>query len=258
MSFSANSQPSRPVAPQPIQYGAIEARTMPSQPCDKCGIDVDPEIQDKCPSCGRKIKAISQPTIEPPPLPDDFEPDYGEVDWQPSDIPPPPPPADAPAARTGGFFTSIGVRVLIGLVIFGGVSAWGAITSADRDETGTIVDEGDVAASELVVGDCLQDPGEDVFEEVRGVSCDAPHDFEIYHLATVSGLSYPSDAAFEEAAGQHCLPAFRSYTGEVYQDSDLWIGYFVPDSRAWDDGDRIMQCYLYLPDAKLSESRAAG
>mgnify|MGYP001595257721 CR=1 FL=1 len=115
---------------------------MPSQPCDKCGIDVDPEIQDKCPSCGRKIKAISQPTIAPPPLPDDFQPDYGEVDWQQDDIPPPPPPADAPPARTGGFFTSIGVRVLIGLVIFGGVSAWGAITSADRDETGTIVDEG--------------------------------------------------------------------------------------------------------------------
>ena len=235
-----------------------EARTMASQPCDKCGITVDPEIQDTCPSCGRKIKAISQPTLEAPSLPGDFEPDYAEPAWQPTDIPPPPPPTEAPTGRRGGFFASIGVRVLIGLLIFGGVSAWGAITSADRDETGAIVDEGDVAANELAVGDCLMDPGEDVFEEVRGVSCDSPHDFEIYHLATVTGLSYPSDPAFEEAAVQHCLPAFDLYTGEVYEDSDLWIGYFVPDSRAWDDGDRIMQCYLYLPGAMLDESRVAG
>lgn len=231
---------------------------MPSQPCDKCGIDVDPEIQDECPSCGRKIKAIAQSTFIAPPVPDDIETAYGKPDWQSTDIPPPPPPTDPPARRVGGFFTSIGVRVLLGLLIFGGVSAWGAITSAERDETGTIVDEGDVAASELAVGDCLMDPGEDVFEEVRGVSCNSPHDYEIYHLATVAGLSYPSDPAFENAAVQHCLPAFDLYTGEVYENSDLWIGYFVPDSRAWDDGDRIMQCYLYLPDAMLSESRAAG
>ena len=64
---------------------------------------------------------------------------------------------------------------------------------------------------------------------------------------------YPSCGRRIKAVAQSTLRP-----GEVYQDSDLWIGYFVPDSRAWDDGDRIMHCYLYLPDAMLDESRVAG
>ncbi|MDF1596787.1 MAG: septum formation family protein [Acidimicrobiia bacterium] len=232
---------------------------MPSQPCTKCGVDVDPEIQNECPSCGRAIKGASAPIGWVQPSWNEPQPDPGAADQQPLDtIPPPPPPVSTQPGRSRNWLGSIGVRIALGLLIFGGISAWNAVSSADRDDTGAIVEAGDVAANELAVGDCLLDPGEDVFEEVRGVACSEPHDFEVYHLATVSSLSYPSDTEFEDAAVQHCLPVFDMYTGESYETSDLWIGYFVPDSTAWSAGDRIMQCYLYLPDSMLTGSRAAG
>lgn len=228
---------------------------MASQPCDKCGIDVDPEIQGECPSCGRRIRAVAPPVYASSP-----EPAYDAPDWPPGEEQPDwmADQEQKQAGRAGGFLSSIGVRVLLGLLIFGGFSAWNAITSADRDDSGAIVEEGDVAANELRVGDCLQDPGDEVFEEVKGVSCDQAHDFEVFHVATVTGLSYPSDPEFEAAAGQHCLPAFDRYTGELYEDSELWIGYFVPDESAWSSGDRVMHCYLYLPGRVLVGSRAAG
>jgi hypothetical protein len=147
---------------------------------------------------------------------------------------------------------------VIGLLILGGVGAWNAFTSADRDDTGAIVDEGDVAAIELAVGDCLLDPGEGVFEEVKGVPCSQRHDFEVFHVARLSGGAYPTDAQFEDIAVDECLPAFAPYTGEDFETSDLWIGYFIPDATAWDSGDRTMQCYLYLPDRQLSRSRSTG
>ena len=243
---------------------------MASQPCDKCGIDVDPDIQDKCPNCGRKIKPISQAGWDEPAPLDSFDESFDDLDSSPEAIPPPPgydappppylppppPPGQVPEKRSGGFLRNIGVRVALGLLIFGGFSAWSAISSADRDDSGVIVEEGDVAANELAVGDCLFDPGEDVFEEVRGVACDEPHDFEIFSLATISGTSYPTDLAFDDAAFQHCLPAFEAYTGENYDASDYWIGYFVPDERAWSDGDRIMQCYLHLPGQMVTGSQS--
>lgn len=248
---------------------------MASQPCDKCGIDVDPDLQDRCPNCGRKIKPRREPvwgndanaepydsgaddgyypSMEPPPPPDATLPPPPPG----GDMLPPPPPSgeEMPQPRRSRWLSSIGVRIALGLLIFGGFSAWNAFTSADRDDSGAIVDEGDVAANELMVGDCLLDPGEDVFEEVRGVSCDDPHDFEIFRLATVAGSAYPTDLDFDEAAFQHCLPSFEAYTGEQYDTSELWIGYFVPDERAWSAGDRIMQCYLYLPEQQLTGSRA--
>jgi hypothetical protein len=57
-------------------------------------------------------------------------------------------------------------------------------------------------------------------------------------------------------AFQYCLPTFEVYTGEDYDTSQLWVGYFVPDESAWSAGDRVMQCYLYLPEQTLTGSRA--
>jgi hypothetical protein len=250
---------------------------MASQDCEKCGISVDPEIQEKCPNCGRKIVPLSQPVWSEPMPAAPYDPGTDDTQYPPMDLPPapggemlpppppyngdmlpppPPPGAEIPQPRSTNWFARFGVRIALGLLIFGGFSAWNAFNAADRDDTGAIVDEGDVAANELVVGDCLLDPGEDAFEEVHGISCDDPHDFEIFGLASVAGSSYPTDLEFDEAAFQYCLPAFEAYTGEEYDTSQLWIGYFVPDESAWSAGDRIMQCYLYLPEQTLTNSRA--
>lgn len=233
---------------------------MASQPCDKCGIDVDPDIQDTCPNCGRRIRGASSPVGWESPSwedsPTNWETgDIGTPDYEtPSTLPPP--PSEPPGKRPGRWLSSIAVRVVLGLLIFGGFNIWNAFTAADRDNTGAIVDGGDLDPNDLAVGDCLLDPGEDWFDEVRGVACSDPHDLEIYHLATLPGGGYPSDVQFEDAFIQYCLPAFTPYTGEAFDTSELWIGFFFPDSAAWSAGDRSMQCYLYLPEQMLTRSRA--
>jgi hypothetical protein len=241
---------------------------MASQDCEKCGISVDPEIQDECPNCGRKIVPLSQPVWTDQKPAEPYAPGTADERYPSPDLPPPPPGAETlpppppppgaeiPQTRSANWFGRIGIRVALGLLIFGGFSVWNTFSAADRDDSGAIVEEGDVAANELLVGDCLLDPGEDTFEEVRGTSCDDPHDFEIFGLVTVAGTTYPTDLAFDEVAFQYCLPTFEVYTGEDYDTSQLWVGYFVPDESAWSAGDRVMQCYLYLPEQTLTGSRA--
>lgn len=241
---------------------------MASQDCEKCGISVDPEIQEKCPNCGRKIVPLSEPVWSEQVPAGPYDPGTDEARYPSMEMPPPPPGGEmlpppppspgeeVPQSRSPNWFGRIGVRIVLGLLIFGGFSAWNTFNAADRDDSGAIVEEGDVAANELVVGDCLLDPGEDTFEEVHGISCDDPHDFEIFGLASVAGTSYPTDLDFDEAAFQYCLPSFEAYTGEEYDTSQLWIGYFVPDESAWSAGDRVMQCYLYFPEQMLTGSRA--
>jgi hypothetical protein len=99
---------------------------------------------------------------------------------------------------------------------------------------------------ELDVGDCFDDPSN--FEEVTNVGvveCTETHDNEVYANLTVPSGSFPGINAMQENADEMCHGDFNTYVGMAWEESELDYGWLHPTEESWDDGDRIVTCFLY-------------
>lgn len=168
----------------------------------------------------------------------------------------PPDPYGQPPAPRGRNRVGLLRRVVsIGVfAVVAGSAAYGYFTSADRDETGAVVDGGAVAADELAVGDCINEPDGVEFTSISAVACSEAHDYEAFHEFEASGGdAYPGDAAMDVEA-EKCLEAFGSYVGVAYEVSSLDYLIFAPVAQAWEMGDRTVSCVLFDPAAALTGS----
>ncbi|HEX2193585.1 MAG TPA: septum formation family protein [Candidatus Limnocylindria bacterium] len=133
----------------------------------------------------------------------------------------------------------------------------GLLFNAQRDDGGEITRSGDLAVTDLQVGDCF-DVQDDTAEEVDDVTarpCSEPHQYEMMFVGDLPEGDYPSDAAFEAWLDENCLPAFSDYVGTSYQESALEILWFQPTEDGWDEGDHSVQCAVYDPsDNELTAS----
>lgn len=131
--------------------------------------------------------------------------------------------------------------------------------SSTRDESGEVVEAGEVGAFRLQVGDCLAEEAIGDVDSVPVVPCDEPHDSELYHTFELTGAEYPGEAAVVEAAQQGCLDTFGAFVGEPYETSIYDIAYIYPVESSWTDvNDRSVLCGVYLVDGSLAVGSAAG
>jgi hypothetical protein len=170
--------------------------------------------------------------------------------------PPPPPPTD-PAAIPGwqggaeaprrSWFQRIPAGWLVVAVLVIGGALVGLYFNAGRSSSGDINKAGDLNATDLRVGDCfdLKDPSVDTIEAVRAVPCTTEHTYELFFRGTMSEGDYPTDDAFDSWMAANCVPAFESYVGRSYDQSNLEVYYMVPTDGGWRSGDRSIQCALY-------------
>lgn len=152
-----------------------------------------------------------------------------------------------------------GAYILVALGYFG----YNAITSADRDESGAIIDEGSVDAFEMKVGDCFDDTSSlfgssDGVNSLPGMPCSKPHDNEVYAVMGVSTESFPGDEAMSEMAFDDCLKKFASFVGKDYDNSSLDIMTLYPSSESWRQNDREIVCAVYDMDAAKLEGSVKG
>ena len=131
--------------------------------------------------------------------------------------------------------------------------------------TTAAVQEGPVAATELVAGDCLNgvvlgaaERAEISSAEV--VSCDRPHALEVFATfelqAADFGLDdpagYPGPVRVVRAADERCAARI----GQLVEDPvafgliALW-----PSQTSWATGDRQVACAVFAPDGARFESR---
>ena len=114
----------------------------------------------------------------------------------------------------------------------------GAATSDDsaRDDSGDIVEGGDVGVFVVQEGDCISWPTNgDPISSFDGSSCDDPHDGEIYSLFDVTGFDdFPGGEIIAEQANQGCLAAFEPYVGIAYQQSEFFFTFLGPSEETWD------------------------
>jgi len=167
----------------------------------------------------------------------------------------PPPPMD-PAAIPGwsvaeaprrSWFRRIpaGWLIVAVLVIGGGLVGW--YFNAGRSSSGDITKAGDLNATDLRVGDCfdLKDPNVDTIEAVRAVPCTTDHTYELFFRGTMPAGDYPTDQGFDSWMSANCIPAFDTYVGRSYDQSNLEVYYMVPTGDGWRSGDHSIQCALY-------------
>jgi len=139
-------------------------------------------------------------------------------------------------------------------------------SEATRDDSGVIVEEGDLNVFSFQLGDCFSNDaiigsaagdGTEV-GSVAAVPCDESHDAEVFYLFDVDGGDFPGDDAIQEQVGKGCLGKFDSFVGRAYEESDLEVGALWPTELTWSDGDREIVCYVRSLDGEALEGSMEG
>ena len=142
-------------------------------------------------------------------------------------------------------------------VIVIGALAYNAFTSADRDSTGAIVDEGSVDAFDLRPGDCFDigGTGSGEVNSLPGVPCTQPHDNEVYATFDLTVAELPEEDALWEMAFDGCEARFEGFVGKDYETSSLDILTLHPTEDSWKlKNDREVVCAVY----DLNEQKLVG
>jgi hypothetical protein len=234
---------------------------MPGWRCLRCGTSND-DVVVSCSRCGASRGAVVLPG---PATADDGAPIPGSTtekstseslpeagnryEWQPRAPSPPGEPGDAVASAPRPLWR----RIPVGLVVFAGLIAVGALSSfffsASRSDTGEISRSGDIDVNDLRVGDCFdfKDPEAEEFDQVAARPCSQEHGYELFFVGPMPAETYPSDDAFDSYVTDACEPAFATYVGRSYQSSRLGLTWVGPTEDAWNSGDHAVQCLLNDP-----------
>jgi len=88
------------------------------------------------------------------------------------------------------------------------------------------------------------------------VPCGGPHQHEVYlrteHPAR-AGAPWPGDREMEAFARAQCYGAFADFVGEIYELSELELGYLTPSRTDFEHEDarfRGIHCYLLRNDGE--------
>lgn len=108
----------------------------------------------------------------------------------------------------------------------------------------------------LVLGDCFNRYDVGTTAITTRLSCDEPHQREVYFVATHPapfGEPWPGDDPLQRYALRLCYQNFSSFVGVIYELSELGIGALTPPQPNWEDERaryRGITCYLTRNDGK--------
>jgi Septum formation len=167
-----------------------------------------------------------------------------------------PPLASSP--RRSGFPRIVLVLAVGAIVLAGCASASTPTEAADKSSSTPFAEPDDaVTLGEIAIGECFNegvvDPETGRIHGVFSVSCDGPHQYEMYGhepLPDALGTPYPGDDAMAEAGDALCRALFADYVGISYQESQYWFWYYTPDAVTWDFLRRV-DCALGKEDQSM-------
>ncbi|MCF8552695.1 MAG: septum formation family protein [Candidatus Planktophila sp.] len=141
----------------------------------------------------------------------------------------------------------------IAAVAVAGTIAWAGISAIDnttRNETGQIVESGDLGAFVTKVGDCIYDlpQGSGTVDILKGVPCSEPHHWQVIHKEN-SKLTEYSQSALENETEQICDAASESLAYslddlKLFEYQNVSEEYFLPTSESWENEDRVIDCLI--------------
>ncbi|MFC7331334.1 septum formation family protein [Marinactinospora rubrisoli] len=128
-------------------------------------------------------------------------------------------------------------------------------TGADTGSEAPAAGAEDADVFDIAVGDCLNDAamtGE--VQEVPVISCDQPHDSEVYASVMMDDGAFPGDEAVNAEAETECDAEFTNFVGLPYMESVLLYSWYVPTEQSWAGGDREILCLISSPDGQTTGS----
>ncbi len=158
------------------------------------------------------------------------------------------------AVRRSSFVLGLGVLTVLG-------AGCGSGDQTTRDETGSIVEGGDVSVFRLQVGDCVGGGTVGELTEMEAVPCDETHQAEVYYLFDVPDGEFPGEEVLDTQAAEGCLGAFEDYVGIDYESSIYGVNYLQPSAESWDaQDDREIVCMMghYDESLKTGSAKDAG
>ena len=153
-----------------------------------------------------------------------------------------------------------GVAAGLGLV---GVGYAGLAGQDDttRDDTGQIVEGGELGALRIRVGDCFLDPmSGSTIEAVDAVPCTQPHMFEVYaafNLDYGTDDPFPGISAVDGLVDEGCYSRFPEFVGLEYEESTFDFSAIYPTSQTWEKlDDREVLCLIGNHDGSMKSGTA--
>lgn len=165
-----------------------------------------------------------------------------------------------------GDMSKIGGVVIAGVLAVGGIGAYekwgkGGEDNTVRDQSGEIVEQGELGVFVLRTGDCFDDSstGDDGANSwygllsIEGQPCSSPHDSEAVGEYQVAGEVFRSTEEYFDESESKCKSILELYSGKSIDELiAIWpeIGFssFVPTAESFAEDDRIVTCYVFLAD----------
>ncbi|WP_254878775.1 DUF4190 domain-containing protein [Streptomyces sp. NA04227] len=148
-------------------------------------------------------------------------------------------------AIAGIVTSALGIVLFALMLIGGGWSDFREGLEDDGRDSGKSRGPGEVTFT-LEIGECFESQNgslEGLTYDVDRVSCEDPHDGEIYANFRVPGGVWPGEKELNSTADKKCYALRDSYAADTWAlPGYAEVYYFTPTEESWDYGDREISC----------------
>jgi Septum formation len=116
----------------------------------------------------------------------------------------------------------------------------------------TVVTYRPAAVFSLRAGDCINSSPNGL--SVTILSCATPHEAEVFATFSLTGSSWPGEAAVQQQASSGCANRIASYLNPQLLTAGLTQQYVYPNQDAWQASVRTVVCEVSSPSGTLSGS----
>ena len=152
------------------------------------------------------------------------------------------------ARRWPRVLLALGFVVLAAAIVGGAVAIVGSITHGFKKPVKVTYKTS--AVFSLKTGDCFDPQGA---QSYTLVSCDSPHQAEVFATFALPGTNWPGDTAIRAQASGGCASRLTGYVNPQLAIS-LTSTYVYPDSIAWQAGTRTVICEVRATSGQLTGS----
>jgi hypothetical protein len=160
-------------------------------------------------------------------------------------------PAEVPAGERRGVSRLAVAGVILVLVAVAAAAAV-LVVATHGFRHKTVVTYRPAAVFSLRAGDCLNSSPNGL--SVTILSCATPHEAEVFATFSLTGSSWPGEAAAQQQASSGCANRIAGYLNPQLLNAGLTQQYVYPNQDAWRAGVRTVVCEVSSASGPLSGS----
>jgi hypothetical protein len=152
-----------------------------------------------------------------------------------------------PSRRWPRLLLALGFVLLAAAILGGAVAIVGSITHGFKKPVKVTYTKSPLFS--LRTGECIDPQG----QSYTLISCDSPHEAEVFATFNLAGTAWPGRTAAAAAASSGCASRLTGYLNPQLAIS-LASTYVYPDATAWQAGTRTVICEVHAASGQLTGS----